>query len=931
MNFIHGGGEMGILIREKDWSNTPLGHPDTWPQELRTMVSIMVENPFGMYIAWGEDFIQLYNDAYRPILGTDKHPSALGIRTRETFAEIWPTIGPMFEGVMQGIPVGFPDFILHLNRNGYTEECYFDFSYSPIRKDDGAVGGVLVTVTETTTNKITAKTIKNNEERFRQILNGLPIVVWTAAPDGGLTYISDQWESFYGNPLNVSLGAGWTNFVHPDDLEKAGNTWAHSLQTGENYETEFRVTHKDGTYHWILVRALPVRNERGEIIFWNGSNTDIQDKKSNEEALKQSEEKFRAMSDNIPNLAWMADAEGYIYWYNKKWYDFTGTTPQEMEGWGWQSVHDADQLPKVLEEWKRSIETGNPFEMVFPIKGADGNFRQFLTRVLPVRNEEGQITQWFGSNTDITPQLQTEQSLKESEARFKIMAEGTDVLIATTDEFNKPVYFNNAWVELTGKSPAELQAFDWAQLIHEKDFEKFSSLYMDAFAKQDGWIGELRIRNKYGKYRWVLTKGGVLYKADGSFGGYMSSGVDITERKNAEKITKESEENLRNTILQSPIAMCIFKGPDYVVELANERMYELWGRSEKDILNKPIFEGLPEAKAQGFEALLEGVYTTGQTFSAQDVPIQLPRNGKMETVYVNFVYEAYRETNGLITGILAVAVDVTLQVLARQKIEDVVAERTKELADANHNLQKSNAELAQFAYIASHDLQEPLRKISTFAQMLESNIGNTLDEKSKTFLTKINNSSVRMTTLIRDVLTYSELVKENEMFSPVNLNEVVENIKTDYELLIEQKQATIIAVNLPVIDAIPLQMSQLFGNLIGNALKFVRHDVKPVIKITAALLDSQQLKKYSLVKGREFYLLQFSDNGIGFKKEYAEQIFNIFQRLHGKTEYEGTGIGLAMCKKIALNHNGELNAEGSSENGAVFNVILPAKQFVKGF
>ncbi len=183
-----------------------------------------------------------------------------------------------------------------------------------------------------------------------------------------------------------------------------------------------------------------------------------------------------------------------------------------------------------------------------------------------------------------------------------------------------------------------------------------------------------------------------------------------------------------------------------------------------------------------------------------------------------------------------------------------------------------------------------------------------------------------MITLIRDVLTYSELVKENEVFIQVNLNEVVKNIETDYELLIEQKEATITVKDLPTLEAIPLQMSQLFGNLIGNALKFTREEVKPVITISATQLNNGELKNLSIAQDVEYYKIQFTDNGIGFKKEYSEQIFHIFQRLHRRAEFEGTGIGLAMCKKIVLNHHGELNAEGSSEQGAVFNVLLPVKQ-----
>jgi signal transduction histidine kinase len=288
-------------------------------------------------------------------------------------------------------------------------------------------------------------------------------------------------------------------------------------------------------------------------------------------------------------------------------------------------------------------------------------------------------------------------------------------------------------------------------------------------------------------------------------------------------------------------------------------------------------------------------------------------------VWFNEAHEAYR-FNGTLQ-------DVTQQVIAMQRVEELVAERTAELAEANKNLQRSNAELAQFAYIASHDLQEPLRKISTYSQMLESSLGDELNEKSKGYFTKMHASASRMLTLIRDVLAYSQLSATRNLLEKVDLNSVLENVKTDFELLIEQKHATIKAEGLPVLEAIPLQMSQLFTNLISNALKFIRPDVDPVISISAVKMSRDEVKALpALDLNVPYYRITFEDNGIGFEQEYAEQIFSIFQRLHLKTAYEGTGIGLALCRKIVQNHHGDIYAESKKNKGAAFNVILPEVQ-----
>lgn len=413
--------------------------------------------------------------------------------------------------------------------------------------------------------------------------------------------------------------------------------------------------------------------------------------------------------------------------------------------------------------------------------------------------------------------------------------------------------------------------------------------------------------------------------SDGEIYQWFGTNTDITDSIEAAKKLQESEQNLRNTIAQAPVAMCILKGSDYTVDLANTLMFELWGVPSDQVMHKPIFEGLPEAKNQGLEILLDGVYKTGKTFSAHGMPINLPRNGKIETTYLNFVYEAYKGDNGAITGIIAVAVDVTEQVIARQNIESEVKKQTAELAEANQYLQKSNAELAQFAYIASHDLQEPLRKISTFTNMLENKLGP-IEEQSKKYFQKIQSSADRMTSLIRDVLAYSELVKDLEMHEKVDLTKIVENALPDFELIIEEKGAIISFDSLPEIEAIPLQMSQLFGNLISNSLKFSKKETKPQIKIAVSSLSVVEKEELGFDAEVLYYKIRFTDNGIGFTPEQSHRIFNIFQRLHSKSEYEGTGIGLAICKKIALNHQGDINAESSSQDGAAFNIFLPANQ-----
>jgi len=262
-----------------------------------------------------------------------------------------------------------------------------------------------------------------------------------------------------------------------------------------------------------------------------------------------------------------------------------------------------------------------------------------------------------------------------------------------------------------------------------------------------------------------------------------------------------------------------------------------------------------------------------------------------------------------------------------QQLELRVAQRTKELREVNANLERSNKELEQFAYVTSHDLQEPLRKIQTFANMLSENHSTGLTERAKSFLDKMQSASQRMSKLINDLLNFSRLRQSGESFAPVDLNEILDDVRNDFELVIKQKDATIKSHHLPVIEANSLQMNQLFYNLISNALKFTKPSQPIVIEITCKKTEPGQWNGFTGIdRNKEYYELVFSDNGIGFAEEYVHKIFEIFQRLNGRSEYEGTGIGLALVKKILENHKGSVYAVSEEGKGSSFHILLPTTQ-----
>lgn len=238
------------------------------------------------------------------------------------------------------------------------------------------------------------------------------------------------------------------------------------------------------------------------------------------------------------------------------------------------------------------------------------------------------------------------------------------------------------------------------------------------------------------------------------------------------------------------------------------------------------------------------------------------------------------------------------------------AQATDDLRRANQLLSESNRDLEEFAYVASHDLQEPLRKIQAFGDRLRSRIEDDVDEKSLDYLARMENASQRMHTLINDLLTFSRVTTTGRSLMPVSLQYVVKNVLRDLEVAVADANATIHLGPLPTIDADEPQLKQLMQNLIGNALKFRDPDRDPEIWIEGVMLGSR-------------WLISVRDNGIGFEQEYADKIFTVFQRLHGRSSYEGTGVGLAICRKIVERHGGTIRAQGELGDGATFIIDLP--------
>lgn len=335
---------------------------------------------------------------------------------------------------------------------------------------------------------------------------------------------------------------------------------------------------------------------------------------------------------------------------------------------------------------------------------------------------------------------------------------------------------------------------------------------------------------------------------------------------------------------------------DGYIQNWNRGAEKIKGYSEKEIIGKSFnLFYLPDDRKSGLPQKL--ITEAAETGRATHEGWRMRKDGTTFWGYV--VITALHDDDDNIIGFTKVTRDLTERKIAEDQ----------QLRDAK-SIEMQNKQLEEFAYITSHDLQEPIRKIQTFAQLLENKIDDM--EAVKKYVGKINASAERMVLLIRDVLNFSRLSQAREQFSKVDLNIILEEVLDDFELLIAERNVTVHAEALPVLDAIPVQINQLFTNLISNAVKF--NDGDPVITITSE-------KAY--VDTIDYYKLVFSDNGIGFEQKYADQAFQPFRRL--TSEYSGTGIGLALCKKIMDNHRGDISVSSEPGKGATFEMLFPTQ------
>ncbi len=404
---------------------------------------------------------------------------------------------------------------------------------------------------------MTART--ESEARFHELADNISQLAWLADESGSIYWYNRRWHDYTGTTLEEMQGWGWQKVHHPDHVGRVVERIRKSFESGAAWEDTFPLRGRDGSYRWFLSRALPIRNGDGKVVRWFGTNTDVTEQIAAENALREGEARFRELADNISQFAWTADPSGQRYWYNKRWYDYSGTTFEEMRGLGWQKLHHPEHLERVLRRMRRSFETGEPWEDVFPLRGRDGGYRWFLTRALPIRSEAGEIVRWFGTNTDVTEQREAEAALRAlnetleervaaaTRERLQIWNVSEDLLVVADLE-GRFLGVNPAWSATLGWAQAELLGGSAEWLLHPDDRERTLIEFGHLAGGRRTSRFEARLRHRDGTYRWIS------WKAAPEGARVYAVGRDVTERRESEARLRETQRELAQVARRTTLA-----------------------------------------------------------------------------------------------------------------------------------------------------------------------------------------------------------------------------------------------------------------------------------------------------------------------------------------------------------------------------------------
>ena len=755
--------------------------------------------------------------------------------------------------------------------------------------------------------------IPQSEVNFNTIVNNSPLGIIISGGRPVISEVNSAACSLLGFSKSELIGKKIPEFVHEDDRDKTLKMFLGIVaEQAPSFAMEVRIQKKNGQIVWVNMNSNLVFDDTGFPVYGIAILEDITQRKISEEILQESERDLKE-AQQIANLGnWLnSTTDNVVKWSDQIYKIFgyepdTELTPNQILT---QHIHPDDQGEYfgIVSSYYLDNDRQDFSDIPFRIISKDGELKHLSTSGKFIRDKSGNKISARGTLLDITKIRQAEEELRDSKNRFEIVFENSPLGILVIARSNQILQANPTICQMLGYSLEEILQLNLYEITHPEDRkiinQKIREIIKEGLDSSDL---QLRLVTKVGDVVWINYNGAILRDLDGEIDLGIGILENITMQRYAQHALQESIETFRGFMEQSTDGIML-TDPAGKITVWSKGMEKNTGIPPEKALGQFVWDiqiqfppehWRSKGNKEEFKARFDQITKDFASNSGHLMPDSIIQTETGELKSVQVVTFPIQTEKGVLVG--SIHRDVTEQKQAQEELKELMV-----------SLDRSNKELEQFAYIASHDLQEPLRKIQTFGDRLISNYLDDLDDRASDFLIRMQDAANRGQKMVEALLLYSRVTTQGKPFAKSDLNHILKNVLSDLEVQIESQQGDVQVEELPSIECDPTQMHQLFQNLISNALKFHKSDQAPFVQVECRKKDLNHVE------------ITVTDQGIGFDESYSDQIFQPFQRLHGHSEYEGSGIGLSICKKIVERHGGRIDATSQPAKGSIFTIKLP--------
>jgi len=796
--------------------------------------------------------------------------------------------------------------------------------------------GAVMDVTE---RKRAEEAVLRSEKELRNVIETIPISVWTALPDGTIDFVSRHWRDHSGLSEENASGAGWQTAVHPDDIDRHLEKWRASLATGTPFENEARRRAANGEYRWFLARAVPLRDEQGNILKWYGITMEIDDRKRAEETVRASEYKFRLAVESIPGLVAITTAKGELEVVNGQVLKYFGKKLEELQSWRTTNAVHPDDLPRVLTEWKYAVETEQPHDSEHRLRHADGVYRWFQARALPLRDDEDRVVRWYLLFTDIDDRKKAEEKLRRSEASLLDAQRLSRTGSWTHDLSSGKVTISPETVRMWGiqtEDNAAVSDFFFTRM-HPEDRLSVEQAYKEAHVKKADFESEFRLVLPDGTIKNIHSVGHPIVSESGDIVEFVGAAIDITERKRAEQrlmaqhtVTQilaqaATLQEATPKILQAVCESLVWDVGalwSLDIEAGVLRCVEVW---HKESIEIPEFE----ATSRG-TTFIPGIGLPGRVWFSRE-PMYIPdvvRDANFprapiaasEGLHAGFAFPVLlgsevlgvvelfsreiRQPDKELFNTMATIGSQIGQFIERKRAEEAFRTAQMELAHVTRV-----ATLGEMTASIAHEINQPLGA-------LVNNAGACLGWLDAENLEEARNSAALM---MDDAQRASEIItriralvkKAPPQKDWLDINQTIREVIGLGQSEVQRNQIALqtqLSDDMPLVFADRIQLQQVMLNLMMNAIEAMTQVAGPrELLISSGADDSKGV------------VVVVRDSGAGLDSKSLERLFEPFYT----TKPQGMGMGLAICRSIMQAHGGRLWATQNDSRGATFQFMLP--------